>query len=103
MFRYLGCLLAVLLLASPVAFASIISQPSERLVTRETERFDPTPGFGPKFHLTPGPEVIVFPRHRDDQYNAVAPFLAICVTFAAAIASAIPRFQYVLLLVRMLD
>ncbi len=89
-----------------MASASIIRENPEDALARPVTKFDPPPQFGPKFHLERGPEVIVFPRHDAAEEEGVADmfsFAALCVSFGIALLSSVPRFQRVLLLLKLMD
>lgn len=94
----------MLLIASPVASASLILEKPEDVLNRVANNFDPTPELGPKFHFTPGPEIVAY--ERPPQETVVADILTVWIVsagFGLGFLSAIPRFQRVLLLFRLLN
>jgi len=102
--RNLGRLLAVLLIASPLASASIILERPEDVLNRPVYNFDPTPQFGPKFHFTRGPEIVVFPLFQaENGFVDMFSLTAIGIGFSLALLSTLPRWQRILILLKLLD
>jgi hypothetical protein len=94
----------VLLIASPAASASLILEQPEDILNRAIHNIDPTPELGPKFHFTPGQEIIVY--EHPPQETIIADILSVWIVsagFGLALLCAIPGCQRVLLLFRRLN
>ncbi len=103
MSRILGRLFAVLLAASCPAYASLILTPPQEVLARSFEKTDPTPAFGPKFHMTSGPVVEVFPPGPQPPGMESFSILGLGIPIAALILALIPVCQRVALLLRLMD
>jgi len=80
----------------------ILSPPGE-VLAREASTPDPSPAFGPKFHFTPGPELISYPHDRQQDVDPALSFCTGCLTMSFVLLVSIPRWQRIMILLKLLD
>jgi hypothetical protein len=91
-----------MLMTLSTASASIIPTPVEEVLFR-ADAPDPSPSFGPKFHMTHGDEIIVFPNDVRETSSTVLTFIAFCLSSAFGFLSMIPKVQDLLLRLRLMN
>jgi hypothetical protein len=102
--KYFGRLLAVLLIAPPLASASIIFDRPEDVLVRTVATSEPTPEIGPKFHLIEGSELVVYSRPPHDESAAdLFSVFTITVSFCIGLLLMVPKCQRVMIMFKLLD
>ncbi len=80
----------------------ILSPPGE-LLAREADKPEPSPAFGPKFHFIRGPELIAYPRQREQDSIPALSFCTGCLLLSVGLFVSIPRWQRIMILLKLLD
>jgi hypothetical protein len=94
----------VLLIAPNAASASIILDRPEDVLVRTVVTSEPVPEMGPRFHMTEGPELIVYSRpQRDESVVDLFSILTVSVSFGFGLLTVVPMCQRVIIMFKLLD